>query len=454
MSARGRQVLSIAIGCLLPVLGWSHALDHLATTDDIGVNKVPHQGVSHILVIPSRVGTSTYPASELAELQSFYNPAGGPGTFRTWWSVVSGGRYDPIPTLVDPVLYPDRCPIPGRDVWNCTFSIEDIPMLLNGNVRETFEDLLSRVRDEQHYDLADFDVNGAGGEGPDGYFDGIIVHTDMYSGLGLPLAVFGAPAEVGATSEADLRRVAAGNVALAPPEHHEFGHILGFIDLYGGPTLNGLMADRDATLSAYSRQQVGWSAVIPVTGSGAFDLVPVLDGGPVLRFGDPPRYVLVANRGGEHHDALEFARSGLWISSIDEEALPVGPLGFLDLAEESLYLPNEEPPYLNVHLPVGCNVHTANLLDSCALDMPGRYVGLVHASGEHTGFAIELESVASDGTISLSVHADDESEGLVNPEDGETGATACGCAVPGGGPPAFLSILAVLAAVGARRGSA
>ncbi|MBW1878785.1 MAG: hypothetical protein JRJ84_10525 [Deltaproteobacteria bacterium] len=438
---------------MLPAVGWSHALDHLATTDDIGPNKVPHQGVSHILVIPSRVGVSSYPASELEELQSFYDPEGGPGTFRTFWSVVSDGRYDAVPTLVDPVLYTDRCPIPGRDLSNCRFSLDDITLLLNGDVQDTFVDLLERVRDEQHFDLAYFDVNGDGGD-PDGYFDGVIVHTDMYSGVGLPLAVFGGPAVVGATSDSDPREVAAGNVALAPPEHHEFGHILGFIDLYGGPTLNGLMAARQATLSAYSRQQIGWSEVIPVTGSGPHDLAPVLDGGSILRFGDAPRYVLVANRGGGHHDALEYANSGLWTSSIDEEALPVGPLGFLDLAEQDLYLPNAEPPYLNVHLPVGCDEHTSNTLDGCALDAPGRYVGLVHASGEHTGFAIELESVASDGTISLFVHADDESDGLVNPgedPDSVTDATACGCAAPGGGPPTALSFLAVLVAAGARR---
>jgi len=438
--------------CLLPAVAWGYALDHLATTDDIGLNKVPHEGVSHILVIPSRVGEDAYPADELAGLRAFYDPEGGPGTFRTWWKVVSNGRYDPVPTLVDPVLYTDHCPIPGRSLSDCRFTVNDISLLLGGDVRDMFEDLLGRVRDEQHLDLSDFDVNGADDSGPDGYFDGIIVHTDMYYGVGLPLAVFAGPAVVGATSEGDLRVVAAGNVALAPPEHHEFGHILGFIDLYGGPTVNGLMADVDATLSAYSRQQIGWSEVIDVTGSGSFDLAPVLDGGPILRFGEAPRYVLVANRGGAHHQRLEYASAGLWTSSIDEEALPVGPLGFLDLAGETLYLPNAEPPYLNVHLPVDCDPLTANQEDSCAVDSPGRYLGLVHASGDHTGFAIEVESVAPDGTISLTIHADDESEGLVNPEDDDdvAGATACGCAGPGTRPPAPLPLLALLLAAGLR----
>jgi hypothetical protein len=99
---------------------------------------------------------------------------------------------------------------------------------------------------------------------------------------------------------------------------------------------------------------------------------------------------------------------------------------------------------------VGCNEYTANLQSSCALDAPGRYVGLVHASGEHTGFAVELESVDADGTLRLTIHADDESEGLVNPEE-EPEPTACGCAAPGTRLPALLPILAIVAAAGVRR---
>ena len=44
-------------------------LDHFATTDDIGVNKVPHLGESHVLVIPHRTGETAFPAARLAELQ-------------------------------------------------------------------------------------------------------------------------------------------------------------------------------------------------------------------------------------------------------------------------------------------------------------------------------------------------------------------------------------------------
>ena len=68
-------------------------LDHFATTDDVGLNKVPHTGESHVLVVPHRSGKSEFPATRLADLQRIFNPAGGPGTFRDFWRTTSNGRY-------------------------------------------------------------------------------------------------------------------------------------------------------------------------------------------------------------------------------------------------------------------------------------------------------------------------------------------------------------------------
>ena len=48
--------LAIAAPCLAaPATARAYALDHLATTNDIGRNKVPHLGTSHILVVPLKV---------------------------------------------------------------------------------------------------------------------------------------------------------------------------------------------------------------------------------------------------------------------------------------------------------------------------------------------------------------------------------------------------------------
>src|SRR5690349_10155369 len=107
----------LAVFCASTTLR-ANALDHLRTTDDIGINKVPHLGTSHILVIPMRVG-EMFPAGDLVMLQTYFASEGGPGTFRDYWRVNSNGRYDPIPTVVDPVIYLNSCPIPGKTVNNC-----------------------------------------------------------------------------------------------------------------------------------------------------------------------------------------------------------------------------------------------------------------------------------------------------------------------------------------------
>ena len=100
---------------MLPVLlcspAFGFALDNLQTTDDIGLNKVPHQGTSRILVIAMRVG-GPFQEGVWNELVQEYDADGGPGSFRDFWRIQSGGAYDPIPTLMPPIIYPE-CPIEG-----------------------------------------------------------------------------------------------------------------------------------------------------------------------------------------------------------------------------------------------------------------------------------------------------------------------------------------------------
>src|SRR5690606_30570859 len=111
--------------------------------------------------------------------------------------------------------------------------------------------------------LAHFDVNGVEEGVPDGWFDGVILSTDLFDGLGLPLAALGQelsiattprPVEVGDDAgsldggdgdggdgdggDADAGAVvdagdpgptlSVGVIAFIPPDTHEFGHNLGF----------------------------------------------------------------------------------------------------------------------------------------------------------------------------------------------------------------------------------
>src|SRR5690606_7427703 len=155
--------------------------------------------------------------------------------------------------------------------------------------RSALEDIIRRVRDEQDVDLAEFDINGPNGT-PDGYFDGVIIDTDMYSGIGFPLNALGnmvtVPTAQGSTDAGPAgETLGCGIAALIPPENHEFGHVLGFIDLYGGPDVNDLMMDTDSMLGPFGRMQIGWATATEATGDMEIDLAPALAGGQILKFG-------------------------------------------------------------------------------------------------------------------------------------------------------------------------
>ncbi len=378
----------------------AHPLDHLRTRNDIGLHKVPNTGVSHILVIPVRTGADGISLSEWAELQRMFDPAGGPGTFRHYWQVSSGGRYDPVPTLLDPVLYPDSCPIPGRDLTNCELSLSDIGLLLSGAIGETYEAILERVRDERQIDLAQFDVNGVDGMS-DGFFDGLIFDADIYGGVALPVAVLNNTVEVESTAGSG-QMIGAGIIAMSPPAFHEFGHLFGFIDLYGGPTVNGLMEDADATISAFSRQQIGWGEVVDVDAPIELALKPVLDGGQILRIGSRSQYLLIENRGGPKHTQYDSGAEGVFVYTVDESQLPTTPLGFLDVASRELYLPNATAPHLAVALPVGCTASHTQGAGACVV-APGEPRALIHESGDVSGWLLSTSPAAADGTVNITI---------------------------------------------------
>ena len=390
------------LGLLTPQAARANAFDHLRTTDDIGLNKIPHMGVSHILVIPSRVKTLTFPKSRHDKMKAFFARAGGPGTFRDYWKTISLGRYDPIPTLVEPVFYGDSCPIPGKTYTHCSVSLDDLAVLGSRGVQAAFEDLLGRVRDEQNVDLSTFDVNSATKGKSDGYFDGIVVDTNLYSGIAFPLAPLSNTVTVGATSKDDSKKLTCGIVALVQPDLHEFGHLFGLIDHYGGPTINGLMADIKSGISAFTRLRLGWGEAQKIDGPQTIELPPVLEGGKVLQIGEAPRYLLVENRNGAKHAGVDSSPKGIYIFSIDEDTLPKGPMGFLDLASAALYLPNKKAPYLNVNLPLKCKLKAPGDPDACAMG-PGDARKLVHESGTDSGLVLNVKSISASGSATLTI---------------------------------------------------
>lgn len=397
---------------LLPSLAGANALDHLITTDDIGENKVPHLGTSSVLVIPMWVG-GPFPPDLLRVMRTYYRPEGGPGTFRGFWQAMSGGRYDPIPVLVEPLVY-DECPIPGRELANCTVQVTDTALL--GAVRSLFGGAFARLRDEQDIDLSMFDINTADGPGQDGFFDGIVIRTNILGGVALPLNALrqrvdvplakGAPVPDRDTPPAG-EFISFGNVAMVPPDNHEFGHILGFVDLYNGPTINDMMSDKEDTgLSAFSRLQIEWGEATPVDGPGVWTLDPVMDGGTILQFGEEAQRVLIEFRAGESHEVWDASPPGIYVYAVDTTAIKDGPLGFLDLLAGDLYFPNRAAPYLNVNLPVGCAWLSAG--EACAVRRPGERRALSHPDGKvAAGLVLQLDEYTDEGGVKITIFHED-----------------------------------------------
>ena len=446
----------LALGAALSVcagagVAQGRALDHLLDKSDIGSHKIPHQGTSHILVIPVHVGPAGFDAEEFAQLQEEFATD---GAFRRYWQDVSGGRYDPIPTLADPVEYPDSCPIPDRTVDTCRVSFQDTD-LLSGKLKTALEEVLGRVRDEQQIDLATFDVNNAAGDGPDGFFDGVIAVSNIAEGVALPLIPFFNETIVKTAPGGGGSDISLSLLAMAPPIHHEFAHLFGFIDLYGGPTLNGLMNDSDATLSAFSRQQLGWAEVTTVTESVEIVLPPVLaspeeGGSQIIRVevpDEPGRYMLIENRGGAMHEGYEVSIPGVQIYSIDENTLVEGPLHFVDLVNSTLNLPNETSPYMNVSLPLFCDLETLGNLNSCGMGFIDEERELTHTNGIWTGWTVRIVGWQEDGTFTIQIF--DENGPPVKPEAAaeEDG----GCTTSGGDGGSVWPFALALCAMGMRR---
>jgi len=407
VAVRFAVLASVFSICTL-VLGAAEAepLDHLFVKDDIGQNKIPNQGTSAVLVIPVSVGPEGFPAAQFTSLQQQFDPAGGPGTFRQYWQDVSLGAYDPVPTLMQPVEYLDSCPFPpwtGKTVDDCQFKfdIDELDLVLGGGVAEALIDILTRLRDEQSVDFGDFDINTGDGPGSDGFFDGVIIMSDLAEvGVAPPLEplfnetiIASQPGGVGPMIE-------LGQVAMAPPINHEFAHLFGFMDLYRGPTVAGLMGNATSgALCAFSRQQIEWGTVETISDFGTVEMPPVLETGKVFRVGAPgPQYLLIENRNGPLHTEHEVIDPGVYVHAIDETVVTPGPLHFFDIMAGDLYFPNQLPPYLTITMPVDCEADSPSA-DACALDQLGERRNLEHQNGTRYGMGIEVVEVRDDGTI-------------------------------------------------------
>ena len=247
----------------------------------IGLNKVPHFGKSRVLVVPLEFGNKY----DFKSLDAFFdNSDGAAYSFRKYWQLNSFGAYD-VTVDVLPVVHFDACPAPNNPT--CEFTAQ------NGQeaivvVKAVFE----KLDNELGVDFTKYDTNGPDGQ-PDGYCDGIIFLVPNYNGgIAPPIYPFmknedGTPANI-------WDGITVGAIAISNTDAqtilHEFGHLLGFADLYNFDLDYSLMSFcSDCILDADSRVKIGWADVVDVAAGETTELLlrPASESKPVYRVARP-----------------------------------------------------------------------------------------------------------------------------------------------------------------------
>ena len=328
-------------------------IDHFANREDIGLLKVPHTGETRVLVIPVLVDDQPYEQGSdgafLDEIDRFFDPEAEGFAFTPYWVTQSLGRFRPVATVAPPVHF-NTCP-PLGEYENC-----DIPRgagLSGGNLQGAaatlraslfFLDEILRCAQEAPVsdrsctisgclELTQIDTSGQSQGVPDGFVDGVIVISNAgFPGIALPVQELSENALMrllGSTPSFVYGGTTVPSVAIAghvsPPQRdvwlsvHEFGHLLGFADLYDE---TGQTTDLPCTvmggwyygtpaplLDPFSRLAIGFAHAIQVSGSGTYELSPVDTSGTVLKVGT-----------GEEFFAVELRRK---ISGVLDEDLQV-----------------------------------------------------------------------------------------------------------------------------------
>jgi M6 family metalloprotease-like protein/uncharacterized protein (TIGR03382 family) len=318
-------------------------IDHFATRTDVGLFKVPSRGATRVLVIPVVVDDLPFEQGDeqgfLDDVDAFF--ADEPGsifdegfTFTRYFEQASLGRFRPSATVAPVVRFP-RCPPIGsyadcaipRGAGVSSGDLTGALAVLDDALDFIHEVLLCATAGPSvertctaggGVDLADFDTSGNQGVA-DGFVDGVIIVSNAaFPGIALPVAHLSSSvlAFSGPHPSFSYDGVVVPSVAIAGRETrphrqtwvaaHEFGHLLGFADLYNesGTTadlpyslMGGWYYDTPASLiDPFSRVAIGWANVVQVAGPGRFDLPTSAKSGVVLKVGDGDEFFLVEHR--------------------------------------------------------------------------------------------------------------------------------------------------------------
>lgn len=315
-------------------------IDHFAAPDDIGILKVPRAGKTRILVIPLLVDNLPFEQSDesafLQELAAFFDPTASGWAFTPYWRTASLGRFEPVATVAAPVRIPscprlgayEDCEIPrgagisSGDLQGALAVLADSFAFLDEVFRcaSTGPSAGLRCTEGGGVRWADFDASGPVPGTPDGVVDGVIlVSNGSFPGIALPLKElstnpllqFVGPFPSFTYDDVTVGAVAISGRAERPRRGtwvsvHEFGHLLGFADLYdeSGQTTDmpySLMggwyyADPGSLLDPFSRIAAGWGHVVQASGAATFELGPADLTGTVLKVGTGDEFFLVELR--------------------------------------------------------------------------------------------------------------------------------------------------------------
>lgn len=294
--------------------------DHFVETE-IGRYKVPHNGHSRVLIIPVIIDDINTP--DMSRWTAFFENKLDAFTFKNYWHVNSLGKFDVETKLIEPVHY-KTCPLPP-EFKNCKIKRGDASALQPG--LKFLKEILDRVREEQGVNFADYDLNGPSGI-PDGWVDGVLIMANIDLGVALPISMF-KKIKLDNTKIGTVAFAGLGDKEVIPV--HEFGHLLGFADLYhenkpGRGVYLSLMGEYDDGLpliDAHSRMRIGWADVIEIQGAPeVIKLPPAEVSGRMIKIGRENEFYLIENRGPGKFFDKGLKSQGLAVYHVDENKLP------------------------------------------------------------------------------------------------------------------------------------
>src|SRR4051812_41551666 len=279
-------------------------IDLYSNPFDVPQNKAPRLGKSSVLLIPVQIDAGKYQPVDMDRLHAFFEGAyaGGGLTFTRYYELASSNRFHPAVTVAPLVEY-QGCP-PMIHNAGCTIERGNVQALSQG--MDFIRDVLRRTHEEGKIDFSKFDTNGING-GPDGVIDGVMIVVNVPNiGIAFPIVYLNSGSNLnGGTGGAivldgvKIPYLAVGGAnSTGELEYtilHEFGHTLGFADLYYEHPMAGdkypqwqglhfsLMGDYDYTPEvalpdAESRRALGWQPHQVVSGTQTLTLLPAGEG--------------------------------------------------------------------------------------------------------------------------------------------------------------------------------